>query len=110
MTDQDDQRSTFQLLDEGTMFTGRYFWNDEHNVLHCAVGVWPMADVSSVTTFPDTTLPDMPGPRCCLVILGGYLYLQAHFSEVQKAWRQYRRQEPVRRPLPFSGIFPFSGN
>ena len=112
MTDheQDDQ-STFQLLDQGTMFTGRHFWlNGEACDLMCAAGVWSWQDVSAVGTIPASIMVDMPEPKCVLYWRDTYLYLQAHFNEVQKAWRQYRRAEPVRRPLPFSGIFPFSGN
>jgi hypothetical protein len=113
MTDneQEDQKSTFQLLDEGTMFTGRHFWyNGEARDLRCAVGVWSWDDVSSVGTLPTETLPEMPEPRCVLYWRDTYLYLQAHFVEVQRAWRQYRKRQTVRHALPFSGIFPFSGN
>jgi hypothetical protein len=112
MTDQDqDDQSTFQLLDQGTMFTGRHFWyNGEARDLRCAAGVWSWDDVHSVGTLPTETLSEMPEPRCVVYWRDQYLYLQAHFVEVQKAWRQYRRAQQVRRPLPFSGIFPFSGN
>lgn len=113
MTDQyqDDQQSTFQLLDQGTMFTGRHFWlNGEDRDLMCAAGVWSWQDVSAVGTIPSRIMEDMPKPRCVLYWRDSYLYLQAHFSEVQKAWRQYRKQQQVRQLLPFSGLFPFSGN
>jgi hypothetical protein len=113
MTDneQEDQKSTFKLLDEGTMFTGRHFWyNGEACDLRDAVGVWSWEDVHSVGTLPDETIAEMPGPRCLLFWRDQYLYLQADFVQVQRAWRNYRKAQSVRRVFPFSGIFPFSGN
>ena len=113
MTDheQDDQKSSFKLLDEGTMFAGSHYWyNGEAGELRCAAGVWSWADVHSVGTLPPETLPDMPGPRCLLCWREQYVYLQAEFYEVQRAWRNYRKAVQVRHVFPFSGIFPFSGN
>ena len=113
MTDneQEDQKSTFQLLDQGTMFTGRHFWlNGQDCDLMCAVGVWSWEDVHSVGTIPTGIMGDMPEPKCVLFWRDQYLYLQAEFIEVQRAWRQHRKVMQVRTPLPFSGIFPFSGN
>lgn len=113
MTDQgqEDQKSTFQLFDEGTLFGGCHWWlNGEGKVLMCAVGMWSWEDVSSVGSVPEGVLVDMPEPRCLLYWRDSYLYLQANILEVQRAWRNHRKAQHVRRVFPFPGIFPFSGN
>jgi hypothetical protein len=113
MTDneQEDQKSTFQLLDAGTMFTGRHFWlNGSNRDLVCAVGVWDWEYVYSVGTIPADIMVDMPGPKCVLYWRDTYLYLQAEFIEVQRAWRNHRKRQSVRNVFPFSAILPFSGN
>lgn len=113
MTDQqqEDQKSTFQLFDEGTLFGGRHWWyNGSEKDIMSAAGMWSWEDVHSVGSVPEGILDDMPEPKCLLYWRDQYLYLQAHINEVQKAWRQHRKAVHVRRVFPFSGIFPFSGN
>lgn len=109
--DELEPKSTFKLLDDGTMFSGRHYWlNGAASTLTCAAGVWSWEDVSSVGTIPESILEDMPEPKCVLYWKDSYLYLQAHFSEVQQAWRRHRKAANVRTVFPFSGIVPFSGN
>jgi|GEM_PF-3872076 len=111
MIDQQEPQSTFKQLDDGTMFTGRHYWlNGEDCDLTCAIGVWAWEDVHYVGTVPGHMMEDMPEPRCYLRWRGEYIYLQAHFSEVQKAFRQFRKGQRVRTVFPFSSIVPFSGN
>ncbi|GAA3940417.1 hypothetical protein [Hymenobacter algoricola] len=103
--------STLKLLDDGTMFSGRHFWvNGEAAELTCAIGVWAWEDVSYVGTVPKGMMEDMPAPRCYLRWRGEYVYLQAYFEETQRAYRNFRKGNQVRKAFPFSGIFPFSGN
>jgi hypothetical protein len=108
---QEDQKSTFQVFDDGTLFGGRHYWlNGDACNLMWAVGMWSWDDVHSVGSVPEGVMVDMPEPRCLLYWRDQYLYLQAHINEVQKAWRHHRKAVNVRHLFPFSGIVPFSGN
>lgn len=105
MTDQqqEDQLSTFQLFDEGTLFGGCHWWYNGHaKDIMSANGMWSWKDVYSVGTVPEGVLSDMPEPKCLLYWRDQYLYLQATPLEVQRAWRNYRKARQRRRGFSFS--------
>ena len=90
-------KSTFEVLDNGTLFTALNFWEEtevhagiEHKFLRYSYGTWAWENVKSVLEMMTPNTFEIKGPMCTLNWNDGFIHILADYREVQLAYRRYR--------------------